>query len=70
MTDKQKQAIEKQERLEEKGNPRNYPEDDRGIWESPSGIYHNVCPVCKEEFMGHKTRVVCKICKKKLKDSE
>ena len=45
-------------------NPCNYLEDDK------SGLCRNTCTACKCEFLGHKARTVCRMCKMKLQDCD
>lgn len=37
---------------------RNFPED----YSHENGNYRNICCLCKNEFKGHKRRVICKKC--------
>lgn len=39
-------------------NPNNYTED----FSHENGNYENKCCSCKEHFLGHKRRVICKGC--------
>jgi len=50
------------------GKPQPDPMEDRSWKEDfdhENGRYMNKCCVCKENFIGHKRRVVCKKCKSK-----
>lgn len=44
--------------LPDRNSPKNWPED----FPHENGNYVRVCCLCKDYFMGHKRRVVCKVC--------
>ena len=44
-------------------DPRSFPEDSK----YENGGYINSCVCCENEFMGHKHRIICKICQDELK---
>jgi len=43
---------------EGEGSVRDWPEDSS----HENGNYHNLCVVCGSSFIGHKRRVICKVC--------
>lgn len=46
-------------------SPKSYPED----FKHENGNYMNVCNHCRERFLGHKRRYVCKECNEMLKNA-
>jgi hypothetical protein len=45
-------------------NEKDYKED----FSHENGNYSNICLKCKNEFMGHKRRVICKTCLNKARN--
>lgn len=50
--------------LKENAKPCDWPED----FDHENGMYSNTCACCGVEFMGHKRRVICRECSKKMED--
>lgn len=49
-----------------------YPEENRSFPEDyhlENGNYCNMCIDCLKEFVGHKRRILCKICENKHKEN-
>lgn len=46
----------------EHAGPRSWPEDFNG----ENGCYENSCCYCRHPFLGHKRRVICKVCDRAL----
>lgn len=40
--------------------PRDFPEDAER--DPDNGAYSNICPICREQFIGNKRRSCCKVC--------
>lgn len=56
MTPQKKRVDEMKARATE----RDFPEE----FSHENGTYQCICMVCRKEFIGHKRRVVCKLCSK------